>query len=214
MRNRMTRIEQVERNRDVVLDAARRVFEARGYAGASLDAIAEEAGFSKGVVYSQFDSKADLFFALLERRIDERAAQNQRLAERVVGLELGPALMELGEQVDQADASWTLLMLEFRAHAARDPELNRRYARAHARTLDMIAGLLDAAYKRAGVAPRFPPRTLAELCLALASGIVFERIANRDALPSAAIRQITKLLLASDASVTARRPAGSRKSAS
>src|SRR6266581_3253289 len=78
---KMSRDEQVERNRQLVLAAARRVFLARGYAGATLDAIAEEAGFSKGVVYSQFDSKADLFLALLEARIAERAAENARLAE-------------------------------------------------------------------------------------------------------------------------------------
>src|SRR5690349_5007234 len=71
---RLTRSQQVERNRDRVLGAARKVFSESGYAKASLDAIAERAGFSKGVVYSQFDSKADLFLTLLERRIEDRAA--------------------------------------------------------------------------------------------------------------------------------------------
>src|SRR5262245_25086032 len=77
---RLRRAEQVERNRTAVLDAARRVFLDRGYGGATVDAIAEEAGFSKGVVYSQFGSKADMFMALLEQRITERAAQNERIA--------------------------------------------------------------------------------------------------------------------------------------
>ena len=60
---RLTRAEQSERNRGLVLAAARRVFLARGYHGATLEQIADEAGFSKGVVYSQFESKADLFLA-------------------------------------------------------------------------------------------------------------------------------------------------------
>src|SRR5215203_510779 len=76
---RLRRVEQVERNREVVLAAARQVFISNGYAGATLEGIATEAGFSTGVVYSQFGSKADLFFALLERRIAERAAQNERV---------------------------------------------------------------------------------------------------------------------------------------
>ena len=75
-----TRAEKVEANRTSVLAAARQVFLAKGYAGATLDAIAEQAGCSKGVVYSQFGGKADLFLALLDARIDERAAQNERLA--------------------------------------------------------------------------------------------------------------------------------------
>jgi AcrR family transcriptional regulator len=79
MRTGLSREEQVERNRRLVLDAARRVFLARGYASATVDGIAEEAGFSKGVVYSQFDGKADMFLALLEARITERAVQNERV---------------------------------------------------------------------------------------------------------------------------------------
>jgi AcrR family transcriptional regulator len=83
MATRLTRSEQTERNRALVLEAARRVFLARGYAGASVDAIADEAGFSKGVVYSQFAGKSDVLFALLDARIEERAAEN---AERAAGL--------------------------------------------------------------------------------------------------------------------------------
>ena len=45
---RLRRAEQVERNRSVVLDAARRVFLDRGYGGATVDAIAEEAGLLQG----------------------------------------------------------------------------------------------------------------------------------------------------------------------
>src|SRR4029079_19440055 len=58
---RLNRAEQVERNRGLVVEAARRVFLEHGYAGATLETIADAAGFSKGVVYSQFESKADLF---------------------------------------------------------------------------------------------------------------------------------------------------------
>src|SRR6266581_6370182 len=92
---KMSRDEQVERNRQLVLAAARRVFLARGYAGATLDAIAEEAGFSKGVVYSQFDSKADMFLALLEARINERAEQHDRLADALEGHRVVRAVAEL-----------------------------------------------------------------------------------------------------------------------
>src|SRR4029453_9293909 len=59
----------------------------RGYAGATLDAIGEEAGFSKGVIYSQFGSKADLFLALLERRIDNRDPEHTRIAPELPGPE-------------------------------------------------------------------------------------------------------------------------------
>ena len=52
-----------------LLAAAREVFGAHGYHAATLEEIAEEAGFSRGVVYSRFKTKADLFLAMLEERI-------------------------------------------------------------------------------------------------------------------------------------------------
>src|SRR6185503_13207697 len=98
MPTRVSRVESVGRNREEVLAAARCVFLERGYGGASLDAIADEAGFSKGVVYSQFDSKGDLFMALLERRIADRAAQNEAIAKRSHGLEGMRALLRAARQ--------------------------------------------------------------------------------------------------------------------
>src|SRR5262249_33234484 len=103
---RLSRAEQAERNRALVLDAARRVFLARGYQGATLEQIAEEAGFSKGVVYSQFESKADLFLALLEARIAERAADNARLAEALPPGEELPALLGQLARGDQVMPGW------------------------------------------------------------------------------------------------------------
>ena len=130
---RLTRAEQNDRNRALLLAAALRVFLARGYHAATLEQIADEAGFSKGVVYSRFDSKADMFLALLTDRIAERAAQNAAAAGQLAGRGDMAALPGLAWQAERAAPGWRLLVTEFRVHAARDPELSRRYAAAHAR---------------------------------------------------------------------------------
>lgn len=57
-----------------IQEAARTVFAERGYAGASIDAIAQRAGVSAPVVYDHFASKLDLFTRLLERTRDELLA--------------------------------------------------------------------------------------------------------------------------------------------
>ena len=179
---RLRRAEQVERNRTAVLDAARHVFLDRGYGGATVDAIAEEAGFSKGVVYSQFGSKADMFMALLEQRITERAAQNERL---VAGKSLAEAARELLLAADRdvvSDRGWAQLLVEFRAHAARDPILNRRYADAHRRTVAQLAALLARIHDQAGKSPAAPVTSMAEFVLAMGTGVTLERAANPSAL--------------------------------
>jgi AcrR family transcriptional regulator len=190
MRTRLSRDEQVERNRRLVLEAARRVFLARGYASATLDAIAEEAGFSKGVVYSQFDSKADMFLALLEARISERAEQNARLAERLGGRQLAEAVPELALSLRRAEPEWMQLVLEFRLHAARVPELNRRYAELHERTVEGLASVYARLHERAGTTPRYPVRVLARLELAISRGAFLEELAD----PGAAELPVTEVL--------------------
>jgi AcrR family transcriptional regulator len=199
MRTRLSREEQVERNRRLVLEAARRVFLARGYASASLDAIAEEAGFSKGVVYSQFASKPDMFLALLEARINERAEQNERLAERFDGRQLAAAVPELAVALWRAEPEWTQLVLEFRLHAARVPELNRRYAELHERTIGRLASVYARLHERAGSMPRYPARVLAQLSLALSRGAFLEELADPGVdLPMAEIMSELVLQTAAD----------------
>jgi AcrR family transcriptional regulator len=173
----------VDRNREAVLSAARRVFIDRGYAGATLEAIAEEAGFSKGVMYSQFESKADLFLTLLERRIEARRKQDERVVAESSGLEGLRKLLETGHEDALAETDWARLLVEFRALAWRDPSVNARYAAAHARTVDNLASGLEMLCAKAELQPRLPARAMAEFILAMASGFTLERAANPAALP-------------------------------
>jgi len=195
MRTKLSREEQVERNRRLVLEAARRVFLARGYASATLDVIAEEAGFSKGVVYSQFASKADMFLALLEASISERAEQNERLAERLDGRQLAMAVPDLALSLWRAEPEWMQLVLEFRLHAARVPELNRRYAELHERTLDGLASVYARLHERAGTTPRYPVRVLAKLTMAVSRGAFLERLADPGAVSLPTTEVVSELVL-------------------
>jgi AcrR family transcriptional regulator len=180
---RLNREEQVERNRTALLAAARRVFLAKGYAGASLDAITAESGFSKGVVYSQFTSKGDMFLALLEERIAQRAAQNEKVSGALSGAAGVAALLRAGLRDSEAEPGWARLLVEFRVHAARDAALNERYAALHSRTLKQLEAALAGIHARAGRKPRRPLRAMAELILAFAAGSALERAANPSALP-------------------------------
>ena len=182
MSPRLSRAEQNDRNRALLLAAARRVFLERGYYAATLDQIADEAGFSKGAVYSRFASKADMFLALLEDRITERAAQNADLVRELAGTGNFVALLDQAERAERGAPGWRLLVTEFRVHAARDPELNRRYAALHARTLDGVAQMFaEISKENAGGLP-FTPRQLAELWLAIETGRALEQIADPHAL--------------------------------
>src|SRR5580658_8898363 len=174
MSPRLTRAEQAERNRGLLLAAARGVFLKRGYHGASVEQIADQAGFSTGVVYSQFGGKADLFLALLEARIAERAAGNARTAEGLAGDEGIARLLE---------------------HAASDPELARRYAAAHQRTLAGMERAVTGLYQRAGQPPPLPAADLARLLVAAGAGARLEQAAEPGSPPATLLAgQLARLI--------------------
>jgi AcrR family transcriptional regulator len=188
---RLNRAEQNERNRTLVLGAARRIFLTRGYHAATLDEIADEAGFSRGVVQSRFGNKADLFLAMLEERIAERAAQNARLAGGLSGAQGMRVLREHAARRNRAELDWGLLLIEFRVHAARDPELSRRYAAAHARTRQALAGVITGVYERAGQRPPLPPEEMAQMILTVEAGVRLEQAADPEgAGPPAAFERL------------------------
>src|SRR4029450_2260196 len=72
MATRLTRTERQGQTRSQLLDAALRVFLRQGFHGASLDEIAEEAGYTTGAVYSNFKGKDDLFLAVLDAEAKRR----------------------------------------------------------------------------------------------------------------------------------------------
>src|SRR3984885_4282765 len=182
MSPRLSRAEQNDRNRALLFAAARRVFLARGYQAATLEQIADEAGFSKGVVYSRFASKADMFLAILEDRITWRPAQNAQAASELAGTGDFAGLVDLVQRAERAAPGWRLLLAEFRIHVAPDPALNPRYAALHARTVEGIARTLTVISEGGERSLPFPPRQLAELLLAVENGLALEQQANPDAL--------------------------------
>jgi AcrR family transcriptional regulator len=134
-------------------------------------------------VYSQFGGKAELFMALLERRIEERAKQNEAATKWRKGETGVRELLRVGAEDGAAEPGWSRLLVEFRAVAARDPMLNRRYSEAHERTVQGVVAVLDRIYARAEVEPVAPLESIAEFILAVGSGVALEKAANVEALP-------------------------------
>jgi len=186
----MTRSDRREQNRAAVLRAARAQFEEHGFHEASLDAIAEAAGFSKGVVYSRFGSKDELFLALLEENIDRRDEMTAQLLADLSGPEDMPRLaaMAIGENV--ASAAWQAALLEFRAHAWRRPQVNRRYQELHERTIEKVSGAFAALYDRSGQRPAHDPHLMAVAALAAGTGVLAEYMAD----PRVDVRALAEVL--------------------
>src|SRR5947209_12907442 len=110
--------------RTTLIDAAADVFARRGFHAASLEEIAEAAGFTRGAIYKNFENKEELFLSVIERRIE---GQLRRFSDAF--REQGAAtatdvdkLIEIWNAILVADPDWLTLDLEFRLYAMRNPE--------------------------------------------------------------------------------------------
>jgi AcrR family transcriptional regulator len=171
---RRTRDERRADTRERLLDAAAQVFNRLGYHGASLEAVAEAAGFTKGAVYSNFATKQDLFMALLDRSNDARmAATEEALASW--SLEDAIALMPVTlRRQASAEEGWDLLTIEFWLAAMRDPQLRERLAAGTREAWERYGVVMDERIRKAGVKPGFTGAQLAQLVNAFTSGLLLQ----------------------------------------
>ena len=182
-RSRLTRPERKERTRGDLLAAARAVFERHGFHRASLDQIADEAGYTKGAVYSHFPGgKDELFLAVLDRHIDERVPTYAEIILSQDSFEaslraIARHLVALGRR----DPGWTPLLVEFWTHASHNPELRDAVRERHERQMRAIAVLIDDLAARHGIEYALPTIEVVRGSSALARGMGIERLVSPEA---------------------------------
>jgi AcrR family transcriptional regulator len=181
-----------EKREDVrarLLEASYGVFAERGYEGASLERVAEAAGFSKGAVYSNFASKDELFFELVAARIDERVEAVQVGGEKAASAArlAGELIRKLGE----ADPGWQILFIEFWLRCARNDKLRARLAERRIVMRTRIAEAIGAQAAASGLTlGRAEAMDLATTVLALSNGLGIEGLIDPKAVRPALFGEI------------------------
>ena len=181
--SRLSRPERRERTRGDLLAAARTVFERYGFHRASLDQIADEAGYTKGAIYSHFPGGKDaLFLAVLDRHIDERVPTYAEILLSQDSFEaslraIARHLVALGAK----DPGWTPLLVEFWTHASHDADLRAAVQERNDRQMRAIAALIDDLAARHGVTYALPTVEVVRGSSALARGMGLERLVSPDA---------------------------------
>jgi len=199
---RLTQAEAREQTRLTLLDAARRVFGARGFGGATLDQIAEEAGYTRGALYYNFPGgKEELFLALLDERIAGRVVATEAVLagddddvastltqSREAAADAGAALRENRE--------WQLLFYEFALHAARDRRFARRLSASEGQLRRALTDLIERRAAALGGELPLPAANLARALNALGNGVMLDRLIDPRDVPDDLFEQIVDLLVA------------------
>jgi AcrR family transcriptional regulator len=193
VQQRLTRQERSDETRRLLLEAARQVFLRQGFNDTSLDQIAAEAGFTKGAVYSQFDSKADLFLALLETRVEQRVAEIDELSRSIWDGDVLTAARHWAVGM-RGDPRWNLLVIEFRLYVARHPQWIERYREIANRLRASIARAAAAELERQGLEPTMPFKDYARASMAFANGMALEWAMDGDAVPTDLYERVSAAL--------------------
>lgn len=167
--------------RQRIIASAATVFARKGYHGASLDQVAADAGLTKGAVYWHFQSKADLFLALLDERFQRDmsemsvkvdAAHNQ--ADPFESLKL--VLLQLADKIE-SDSDWPRLFLEFLGHA-REDAVHQRIGAIYRQSYSWSQGLLEDLRQRGRCNQHADSFVASVFWGALVDGLVLAWLAN------------------------------------
>lgn len=160
-----------------------------------MDEIAAQAGFSKGALYWNFESKQELFLALLSERVDHRL---QGLFELTMSAPAGGDVTgEVSHRfsaVVEEHRELVVLFHEYSALAVRDPKLRAGYVKRNARLRDGIARAVKSRHDALGVTLSVPAEQIATAAIALAGGLSIAQLTDPDSVAPELLGEILALI--------------------
>jgi AcrR family transcriptional regulator len=178
--------------RALLLAAAETIFVRDGYEGAELGEIATLAGRTKGAIYAQFNSKEEIFLALVEDHTLRYRAHMEELLTKSTSIEGNLAALRQFMLNLAKDEAWALLFLEFKLFILRHPESKKRLQSFYAR---LLPGNKEVRYAEflgpAGKGKKSISRTIAVHTLQpILSALLLEAKVDPEMLGEDAIRKV------------------------
>ncbi|CAB3885483.1 TetR/AcrR family transcriptional regulator [Achromobacter sp. CF-sbj1-Ac2-l] len=170
---RLTREQSRDQTRQRLLDAAQSIFLTKGFVAASVEDIAELAGYTRGAFYSNFASKSELFLQLLKRDHENVMGDMRAI------FEAGETRQQMEDSVLHyysnhfRDNECFLLWMEAKLQAARDPEFRVGFIACMGELRDATTEYIRQFSERVGTPLPLPARELAIGLLALSDGMQF-----------------------------------------
>jgi TetR/AcrR family transcriptional regulator, transcriptional repressor of aconitase len=207
IRRRLSREEKRQETKEKLLRSAEQLFNQGGYEKASVDLIAENAGFSKGAFYSNFESKEAIFLELLQssKRRKIEALENL-LAQEMSAEELLSAIRNY-EAGPDSDFDFAQLAVEFQLQASRDATFAKAYAKLNRNYRDSLVGVLEKLYAKLGRTPPAPVKDVADILMATITGLLLQAAEAPANVRGRLITEATVLILG----ISADPPAGKSK---
>jgi AcrR family transcriptional regulator len=180
VRTRPTRDDTCEK----LFEAAARVFEEQGI-GASIEAIAAAAGFSRGAFYSNFESKDELIIAMLEDHVEQTIRRNLDLVARHKNLaDFIDALKTMDRSRQDPLGRAPLLHMEMILFVARAEKRRPELAERLRARRKLITDVVETTLKNSGRTPALDPTWTGAIFLALEDGFRLHRLIDPETTPA------------------------------
>jgi AcrR family transcriptional regulator len=186
-RHRAVSEEDKSRRRDEIMAAAKKVFVRKGFHATTIADIAKEAGLAYGSIYWYFDSKDDLFHALIaaeEYALRTHVAVALAASGTQFGYAEAPFRATLRATFEFFEADKATAKLLFRDAYALDNRFNKHLGGVYERFIDDIETLIVAAQQRGEVVAA-PPRLVACTLTALIGQMAHRRLTTDDGVSAA-----------------------------
>lgn len=168
---KVSRAERQRQTRERLLEVAKEMFLAVGYAGTSLEKVAVEAGFSKGAVYSNFAGKEELCMAVLDQIHAEKIRLVLEVFSEDTSIEARLKNFVEWSRAGLGEPQWTTLEVEFAAVARHNPWVASELVKRHREVRRLIAQLISSTVQDAGLETTIPVDQVATAMLALGAGL-------------------------------------------
>jgi AcrR family transcriptional regulator len=181
VRTRPTRDDTCEK----LFEAAARVFEDQGIGGASIEAIAAAAGFTRGAFYSNFKSKDELIIAMIEDHVEQSIRRNLDLLARHNNLaDFLDALKSMDRSQQDPLGRSPLLHMEMILFVARAEKRRPELAKRLRARRKLIADIVETTSKSSGRNAVLNPTWTGAILLALEDGFRLHRLIDPETTPS------------------------------
>lgn len=194
-RKRLTREDSRDQTTQRLLAAAQKLIAKKGLSAASVEDIAEAAGYTRGAFYSNFSSKGDLFIELLRRDHQKTHAELGALRSDALSLDyIQERTRDLYGQLyrdNESFMNWT----EARMLAARDARFRAKLNALLAEKRGQIAEFIDYFYERAGIEAPVPPAAMAMGFMALVEGMKLSMLSSPGEMPAGTAESVLTLFV-------------------
>jgi AcrR family transcriptional regulator len=170
-RKRLTREESRAQTRATLIAVGRKHFLRFGLGGAVAEKIAEDAGYSRGALYANFDGKEELFVAVIrEEQTRHLNVLQSLLKEETSGKKRlkkwRDAIADL-----MTDHDWIVLRAEFEVGALRSECIRKSFLEAHRRQLREGSDLIRDLLRSPDIASKLKPDDFITVIINLAHGL-------------------------------------------